>query len=260
MSNAPNPSSPLAQPPHIRLNSGSSNNNNNEVPAQASLSNKPSGPMRQDVPFGGRSLIPQRPGTAGTIREHPPPSPGTPVFYSAGAAPSAEHLLPPSKRTHRFRDDDSYSAVGSPVPSGYSSRRTSWSSDNGSRDSRIYSSNPFEDSRAPSRAGSDDDNVNTQTVSEKYNILPSAGLLLFPEDVEKDDYLHNPDPNEKEKRECDLFTKRGLVNVGGLALITIGILVLFIGYPILYAPTLHSRVYVGLANVMLPELLCEDSK
>lgn len=93
---------------------------------------------------------------------------------------------------------------------------------------------PFDDSRAPSRAGSDDD-VNTQTVSEKYNILPSAGLLLFPEDVEKDDYLHNPDPNDKEKMKfSELFTKRGVLNVGGLALITLGLLTLFIGYPIMY--------------------------
>jgi beta-glucan synthesis-associated protein KRE6 len=69
-------------------------------------------------------------------------------------------------------------------------------------------------------------------VSEKYNILPSAGLLLFPEDVEKDDYLHNPDPNDRD-RDCDIFNRRGLVNVGGLAFMTIGILVLFIGYPVL---------------------------
>ena len=116
--------------------------------------------------------------------------------------------------------------------SGYSSRRTSWSSENGSRDSRVYSPNPFADSRAPSRAGSDDEHVTTQTVSEKYNILPSAGLLLFPEDVEKDDWLHNPDPNEKEKRECDIFTKRGLVNVGGLVFLCLGLLALFIAYPI----------------------------
>lgn len=75
--------------------------------------------------------------------------------------------------------------------------------------------------------------MNTQTVSEKYNILPSAGLLLFPEDIEKDDYLHNPDPNEKDQRECDVFTRRGIVNVGGLALITLGLLTLFIGYPVL---------------------------
>jgi hypothetical protein len=115
-----------------------------------------------------------------------------------------------------------------------SSRRTSWSSDAGSRDSRGPFASPFDDSRAPSRAGSDDDNVNTQTVSEKYNIMPSAGLLLFPEDVEKDDYLHNPDPSDNDREKCDIFTKRGITNLGGLALITIGLLVLFIGYPALY--------------------------
>ena len=144
---------------------------------------------------------------------------------------SAETLLiPPTRpRTHRFRDEES--TPGSPVEG--ISRRTSFSSDG-----RGYGRDPFADSRAtsraPSRAGSDDEHVNTQTVSEKYNILPSAGLLLFPEDVEKDDWLHNPDPNEKEPRECNIFTKRGALNIGGLALVTIGLLVLFIGYPILY--------------------------
>jgi len=58
-------------------------------------------------------------------------------------------------------------------------------------------------------------------------------LLLFPEDVEKDDYLHNPDPNEKEPRDCDICSRRGLVNVGALALLTLGVLILFIGYPVL---------------------------
>ena len=145
---------------------------------------------------------------------------------------SAETLLiPPSRsRTHRFRDEES--TPGTPTET--LSRRTSIGSDGRLRDSKLYGLDPFADSRGPSRAGSDDDNVNTQTVSEKYNILPSAGLLLFPEDVEKDDWLHNPDPDEKEKRECNIFTKRGFANVGGLAIVTIGLLVLFIGYPILY--------------------------
>jgi beta-glucan synthesis-associated protein KRE6 len=71
-------------------------------------------------------------------------------------------------------------------------------------------------------------------VAEKYNIMPSAGLLLYPEDVEKDDWLHNPDPNDPDKIRCDIWNKRGLVNVGGLAFITLGILVLFVGYPIMY--------------------------
>lgn len=114
-----------------------------------------------------------------------------------------------------------------------SSRRTSWSSDAGSRDSRLGPfASPFDDSRAPSQADSDDD-INTQTVSEKYNIMPSAGLLLFPEDVEKDDYLHNPDPNDREEQ-CDIWSKRGLMNLGGLAIITLGVLVLFIALPALY--------------------------
>ena len=64
--------------------------------------------------------------------------------------------------------------------------------------------------------------------------MPSAGLLLFPEDVEKDDYLHNPDPSDNDREKCDIFTKRGMTNLGGLALITIGLLILFVGYPALY--------------------------
>lgn len=74
--------------------------------------------------------------------------------------------------------------------------------------------------------------MNTQTVSEKYNILPSAGLLLYPEDVEKDDYLHNPGPND-DKIDRNIFTRRGLANIGGLAVLTVGLLVLFIGFPVL---------------------------
>lgn len=84
----------------------------------------------------------------------------------------------------------------------------------------------------PSRTESDENDVNTQTVTEKYNITPTDGLLLFPEDVEKDDYLHNPDPSDRE-RECDIWNRRGLINVGGLILLTIGFLVLFIGYPVM---------------------------
>jgi len=143
----------------------------------------------------------------------------------------------------------------SPSQSGYNSRRTSWGSEStGSRDSRAGPfASPFDDSRAPSRAGSDDEGVNTQTVSEKYNILPSAGLLLFPEDVEKDDYLHNPDPNEKEGRiTCaDLFSKRGITNLGGLVLITLGVFMLFIGYPIMYVLSDKAPTYSQLTSLLV---------
>ncbi|KAF2089939.1 glycoside hydrolase family 16 protein [Saccharata proteae CBS 121410] len=211
-------------PPHIRLNSGSDNLLVHDI-----ASNRP-GATRQ---LSGRSLTSNdRLGAAGSIRQ--PRSAASLYEQSGPGAESAELLIPPNpSRTRRFRDEESPSPMRS--PSGYSSRRTSWSSDSvGSRESRMGPfASPFDDSRAPSRAGSDEEAVNTQTVSEKYNILPSAGLLLFPEDVEKDDWLHNPDPNEKEKRDCDIFSKRGMMNVGGLALLTLGLLMLFIGYPIL---------------------------
>jgi beta-glucan synthesis-associated protein KRE6 len=152
------------------------------------------------------------------------------VYQQTGS--SQEHLIPPQGFSRgdgspaRSPFDDSYTT---------SSRRSSWQSER-TGDSRAFG-NPFRDgdedsSRPVSRDGSEDD-LNTQTVSEKYNITPSAGLLLFPEDVEKDDYLHNPDPGG-EPRDCDIFTRRGLVNVGGLAFITLGLLCLFIGYPVLY--------------------------
>lgn len=114
-----------------------------------------------------------------------------------------------------------------------SSRRTSWSSEFGTHDLRGYGYSPVEDSRAPSQSESEENDVNTQTVSEKFNIMPTEGLLLFPEDIEKDDHLHNPDSVDT-NRKCDLFNRRGFMNIGGLALLTLGILTLFIGYPIMY--------------------------
>lgn len=202
--------------PHVRLNSSPS-----DLLIKEANNNRPMGPDRQR---STRSLLPQQ--------RPPTNNPALNRVYNGGPIDSAETLLiPPTRsRTHRFRDEES--VPGSPVDN--LSRRTSFSSDGKGRDSRIYGGDPFADSRTPSRAGSDDEHVNTQTVSEKYTILPSAGLLLFPEDVEKDDWLHNPDPNEKETRECNIFTKRGFANVGGLALVCTGLMVLFIGYPILY--------------------------
>jgi hypothetical protein len=221
------PQPPRQQTPHIRLNSGVDNilnsmhdtSNISRHPSSRSLTSHPRSNSALRPARSNRSLY-QQPKTAGE---------------------STELLIPPTKsRTRHYRDEEP--PLTSSI-SASSSRRTSWSSDSaGSRSSRQLAlgglgvgafASPFDDSRAPSRAGSDDE-VNTQTVSEKYNILPSAGLLLFPEDVEKDDYLHNPDPNDKDVNECDVWSKRGMVNVGGLMCITLGVLVLFIGYPVLY--------------------------
>jgi hypothetical protein len=119
-----------------------------------------------------------------------------------------------------------------------SSRGTSWDSEARGRDSRRGASfspitSLFDDSRAPSWTGSDDGIINTQTISQRYNIVPPEGLLVFPDELENDDYLDNPDPNDRGRERCDIWTKRGLLNLGSLFLIGVGILVLFIGYPVL---------------------------
>lgn len=212
-------SSPPTRAPHIRLNSAQEDLLTNDGPNR-----QPQFPQNPS----SRSLIP--------LQRNPSLKKQGALYNAPGVQASSDLLIPPTKsQTRRYKDEEDpsspVSGFRSQPGSGFSSRRTSWSSER-SRDSRNFD-NPFSDSGAPSRAGSDDNDVNTQTVSEKYNIMPSAGLLLFPEDIEKDDYLHNPDPNEKEKRECDIFTKRGIVNVGALLIITLGLLVLFIGYPVL---------------------------
>jgi hypothetical protein len=53
--------------------------------------------------------------------------------------------------------------------------------------------------------------------------------------------LHNPDPNDKDEVKCDIFTKRGFVNLGGLAFITLGILIVFVAYPVLYVQQVYSH-------------------
>ena len=218
-------SPPPNRAPHVRLNSSQANlltnEDNNNRPLATQSQGSASASARPLVP-------PSRPPTAPSIANNR----GVNKIYSSLPADSSYTLLvPPTSRsrTHRFRDEES--VPGSPVD--VQSRRTSISSDGRGVDTKLIGVDPFADSRAPSRSGSDDENVNTQTVSDKYNFMPSAGLLLFPEDIEKDDWLHNPDPNDKDDRECNIFNRRGMVNVGGLACVTLGLLVLFIGYPVL---------------------------
>ena len=215
------------RPPHITVNSGSGGNILDGLPTDSSTNSPVLG--TPGLNSQSRSLLPIHHPNAGN--------------YGSGVGASTtdlnEMLLPPGKiRAPRpYQDASSESAM--------SSRRTSWSSDAGSRDSRAGPfASPFDDSRAPSRNGSDDE-VNTQTVAEKYNIMPSAGLLLFPEDVEKDDYLHNPGPEDKEEPKCDIWNKRGMMNLGGLLFLLLAVLALFIAFPVLYdsfLPKIFLRV------------------
>lgn len=171
-----------------------------------------------------RSLTPQNPFSPGGS-SHPSPSFGP---YHGGPEhdinESQDLLLPPSESTRFQRYQDSPA----------SSRRSSWSTDAGTADHL----NPFGsmidvNSTLGSRSGTPDlEPQAMKSLTEKFSITPYAGLIWDPRDKEDDDELHDPLKDDKE-RGCDIFTKRGAINVGGLAFITLGVLVLFIGYPIL---------------------------
>lgn len=185
--------------------------------------------MRIDDPESAMPprLSPPQPAFTGQYAPVPPANP----FYSSPGASTTDIPLTPMSALAPPRAYRDYSLPQSAT----SSRRASFES-SGTRDSRLgFLNSPYGDSRAHSREGSDED-INTQTVAQKYNIMPSPDLLLFPEDVEKDDYLHNPDPNEPDRDKCQIWSTRGWVNIGGLVFITVGVLALFIALPLLYVP------------------------
>ncbi|KAG2013318.1 beta-glucan synthesis-associated protein [Coprinopsis cinerea AmutBmut pab1-1] len=75
------------------------------------------------------------------------------------------------------------------------------------------------------------------TLSDKFSLAPDPRLWgsdLSPDLVETDDALHNPDAETGSKNDPKelLMNKRGIINLGCLLSICIGILFLFIGYPI----------------------------
>ncbi|KIN05587.1 glycoside hydrolase family 16 protein [Oidiodendron maius Zn] len=141
--------------------------------------------------------------------------------------PSSKTFLTPAM----VRGPQSFNDYSPESPSPLSSRKTSWESAKRRDGLNGLFFSPFGDANARSREGSDD--INTQTASQKYNIIPSPDLIIHPEDVEMDDYLHNPDPNEPDRNTCDIWSKRGM-NVGGWIIVTLGVLALFVSYPVLY--------------------------
>ncbi|KAI0305008.1 beta-glucan synthesis-associated [Russula brevipes] len=74
-------------------------------------------------------------------------------------------------------------------------------------------------------------------LSPQFSLSPdpaSWGSDLSPNHPEPDDYLHNPDPKRDRKSDQggSIFTCRGLMNLGCLALLIVLLLGLFAGYPI----------------------------
>lgn len=104
---------------------------------------------------------------------------------------------------------------------------------------------PSEQSKTSLLPRRDDDAYNTtrssnsaSSLSEKYSLAPdpaSWGSSLHINDREPDDWLHNPDPRrDKDFDEGgSVFTARGFANLGCIGLLTIAVVTLFAGYPII---------------------------
>jgi len=76
------------------------------------------------------------------------------------------------------------------------------------------------------------------SISDKFSLSPdpsSWGADLAPGHPEDDDFLHNPDPRRDRKNDQggNIFTYRGITNLGCLLILGVGIITLFAGYPLI---------------------------
>ncbi|KAB5595123.1 Glycoside hydrolase family 16 protein [Ceratobasidium theobromae] len=76
------------------------------------------------------------------------------------------------------------------------------------------------------------------TLSDKYSLAPDPrqwGSGISMQDREPDDDLHNPDPRRDHRidRGGSICTGRGILNLGCLLILSLGLLMLFAGYPLL---------------------------
>ncbi|KAF9038297.1 beta-glucan synthesis-associated [Hymenopellis radicata] len=76
------------------------------------------------------------------------------------------------------------------------------------------------------------------SLSKKYSLSPDPqqwGADLSPDLVEPDDHIHTPSQEKSREKEYDghAVSMRGLSNLGCLAVLCVGILSLFVGYPVI---------------------------
>ena len=205
--------------PHLRLNSGSQDPVIDDVqlhqlPAESSQPLMTSGPPS---PSDASLLaIPPRLYSSYAPRPRSISRPATARVYSHEANP--DFLTVPDPRQLRRSRSLSRSQSLAPL------RRTSTSSER----ANAYFPFPYSQS-APALS---EDGLNTQTVVERFAIVPDTNLIMRPEEEEMDDYLHNPDAEEKApgSRWC---SSRGLRNIGCLALIFAIVVALAVTLPVL---------------------------
>ncbi|KAF7339606.1 Glycoside hydrolase family 16 protein [Mycena sanguinolenta] len=92
------------------------------------------------------------------------------------------------------------------------------------------------------------------SISDKFSLSPDPaawGADLSPNHPEPDDFLHNPDPRRDKSTDHggNIFTGRGIMNLGCLFILGAGILTLFAGYPLISHFTSSPSSFFGGFNV-----------
>ncbi|KAI0316625.1 beta-glucan synthesis-associated [Amylostereum chailletii] len=92
---------------------------------------------------------------------------------------------------------------------------------------------------------------NRDTMSSKFSLPPDPSIWAKFNGPEPDDILHNPDPRRDKGNDAGgtVFTARGFANLGCLAFLSIGIVTLFAGYPLISFFTKSGPSYQGGFNL-----------
>ncbi|KAF8603602.1 beta-glucan synthesis-associated [Ceratobasidium sp. AG-I] len=97
-------------------------------------------------------------------------------------------------------------------------------------------------------------NPSEMSLASKFALSPHPGQwdpALLSQRPEPDDYLHNPDPRRDRKTDAagSIFTRRGLVNIGCLAILASALVCLFAVYPLVSKLLESERSTLGAYNL-----------
>ncbi|KAF8203180.1 beta-glucan synthesis-associated protein-domain-containing protein [Pholiota molesta] len=147
---------------------------------------------------------------------------------------------PNAPRRYINRASDSTSSTNLLNPASFNARNSQRESSTASASLVPYDISPSQ-SVAPS-------------ISDKFSLSPDPtawGSNLSPDFQEPDDYLHNPGPGRERNKlpRMTIFSFRGVTNVGCLAILCVGLLTLFAGYPLITYFTSKTQSKLGGFNI-----------
>ncbi|KAJ7487429.1 beta-glucan synthesis-associated protein [Mycena galericulata] len=176
----------------------------------------------------------------------PPVGPGGQPRYfpQSSVSPSTTNLIPASQRLSAGSLESLQSNNSGAVHANFSRGPSVRSSRSG------HSESPYNVSASPGRRVPSV----VPSISDKFSLSPDPaawGADISPDHPEPDDFLHNPDPRRDRKNDTrgNIFTVRGVTNLGCLLILGLGIITLFAGYPLISHFTSRQLSFFGGFNV-----------